>query len=380
MTIAGLRPRIQARLVRAQRSRLVGLVVALTGALALIALPPATGRQPAVASELTTIAQAWPDAERTDLPVGLADGSAYTPMLFFDLRESLGTAPSPDGTRLRLVLRSVDGAVRELRRLPVDRAPQYSGLTRSGDDIAWAESTEDRQGRARTEMWTVNLRSGQPARRLTTDTGEVIFFNSAYDMVLDRGRLRWASVAPGEETATEIRSVALRGGPVEVRTEPGAWAMSALPWLVSAGSGESGPVQLRNLDARTVVDVGASESELITCSPAWCRVLAMSGSGPSRIELMRPDGTDRRQVADGTASASVIDVGALDRFEVLSLADAERAAAGTQRLLLHDLRERRTVVVAEGVGMVLCRDGVLWWSTGETETTGWQAVDLRSLR
>jgi hypothetical protein len=48
-------------------------------------------------------------------------------------------------------------------------------------------------------------------------------------------------------------------------------------------------------------------------------------------------------------------------------------------LLLYDLRERRTVLVAKDVGMVLCRGGILWWSIGAAETTGWQALDLRTL-
>lgn len=373
MTVARTRAGV-ATIARARS----GLAVALAGALALIALPPAT-EQPAGTPDLATIEQTWPDAERVDLPVGLADGAAYTPVFFPDLRESIGTSPSPDVAHLRLVRRTDDGTVRELRRLPIARTPQYGGFTRSGDDLAWAESTVDGQGRARTELWTVDLGSARPARRLSTDTGDLVLFNSQYDMVLDRGRLSWASVAPGEEMATEIRSVALGGGPVEVRTEPGAWAMSAAPWLVSAGSGESAPVQLRDLGTGDVVEVGATGTELVTCSPAWCRVLAMSGIGPSRIELMRPDGTDRRQIADGTASASVIDVGILDRFELLSLAGAQDIAAGTQQLLLHDLRDRRTVRVADGVGMVLCRDGFLWWSSGATEPTGWHALDLRTL-
>jgi len=357
---------------------LVGLVAALAGALALIALPPADGER-AGRPQVTTIEQAWPDAQRADLPAEVTDGPAYTPVFFLDARESVGTSPSPDGTQLRLLLRAADGTIRELRRLPIAGTPQYGGFTLSGDEFAWAESTADERGQGRTELWATNLRSDQPARRLTADTGDVVFFNSQYDMVIDKGRLHWASVAPGTEPATELRSVALAGGPVAVRTEPGAWAMSAAPWLVSAGSGESGPVQLRNLEARKIIDVDAAGTELVTCSPVWCRVLVLSGSGPGLIELMRPDGSDRRRVADGAATASVIDVAILDRFEVLSLADAQRTATGNQQLLLYDLDSRRTVVVAEGVGMVLCRGGVLWWSTGASDTTGWHTLDLRNL-
>jgi hypothetical protein len=170
------------------------------------------------------------------------------------------------------------------------------------------------------------------------------------------------------------------GGKVSVRTEPGAWARSTWPWLVSAGTGESGPIQLLDLAARKRIEVDATGNELVSCSPAWCRMLVLGGDGPARIDLMRPDGTERRQVATGAASASIIDVAVLDRFEVLSLADAQRTATGNQQLLLYDLTDERVVTVAEGIGMVLCRGGMLWWSTMTGgEITGWQALDLRSL-
>jgi hypothetical protein len=359
---------------------LLGLGTALAAATALVVIP--TARPPGQANQaasMTTVERVWPDAKRADVPAGLPDGPAYSPVFFLDQQASLGTAPSPDGTQLRLVLRSADGAVRELRRLPLAATPQYGGFARSGDDFAWAESTADAEGKGRTEMWATNLRSGQPPRRLTADTGDVVFFNSQYDMVLGAGRLFWAAVAPGREPATEVRSVPLTGGTVSVRTERGAWAMSAWPWLASAGSGVSGPVQLRNLEAGELIDVDAAGTELVNCSPAWCRVLVLAGDGPSRIDLMRPDGTDRRRIAEGVATASLIDVAVLDRFEVLSLADSQRTVTNTQQLLLYDVRRKQTVVVADGVGLVLCRGGVLWWSTGDSETTAWHTLDLRTL-
>jgi len=349
-------------------------------------LPRATP-QPATRAGPAAVDEVWPDAHRADLPVGLADGPAYSPALFLDARTSIGTAPNPGGTHLRLVVRSADGAVRELRRLPLTGTPQFSALTVAGSRLAWAESISDDDGRARTEMWTVDLASDRPARRLTRDTGEVLFFNSQYDMVVHDDRLYWAAAPPGAspsavtagaQPATEVRSVALAGGPVQVRRESGAWAMSAWPWLVSAGGGASGPVRLRNLEAREVIDVEAG-AELVSCSPTWCRVLVLGDGGPSRIDLMRPDGRDRRRIADGSATASVIDVAVLDRFEVLSLSDVQRTVTNTQQLLLYDLRRNQTMVVAEGVGTVFCRGGVLWWSTGNNETVAWHTLDLRTL-
>ncbi|MEV0395508.1 hypothetical protein [Polymorphospora rubra] len=355
----------------------VGLVTALGAAGLLLALPAVDAGPPAGA--VPTVESRWPAAERADFPAALPDGSAYSPVHYLDVRATLGTAPTPDGTALRLLARSADGAVRELRRLPMDLIPQFTGFTVADGQVAWAETVADDDGLGRTEMWTAGVEATAPARRVTTDSGDVVFFNSQYDMVLDAGVLHWAAVAPGAEAATELRSVPLSGGPVQVRTEPGTWAMSARPWLVSAGSGQNGPVRLHDLAARQVLEVEATADEVVTCSPAWCRMLVLPGAEPARIDLVRPDGSDRRQVAGGMTAAAVIDVAVLDRFEVLSLTGAPDVAVASQRLMLYDERDRQTVVVAEGVGMVQCRDGVLWWSTGDNETATWHSLDLRTL-
>jgi hypothetical protein len=356
----------------------LGLVVALVAALTLIVVSP-TGRRPAVDTGPIPAARAWPAAQRADVPGSLPDGPAYQPVLFLDARTSVGTAPSPDATALRLVLRAADGTVRELRRLPMDASPRYAGFTVAGDELAWAESVTDAQGRGRTRMWLADLRGGRPPRQLTADTGQVAFFNSQYDMVIADGRLHWVAARPGRDAVTEIRSVPLTGGKVSVRTERGPWALTAWPWLVSASSGQSGPVQLRDLRARKVFDVDVAPTELVTCSPVWCRVLVLSGDGPARIDLVRPDGTDRQRVAGATATASVVDVAVLDRFELLSVTGPDAAPTSSQQLLAYDLTTGRTVDVATGVGMVLCRGGVLWWSTGEDDATVWHTVDLRTL-
>ncbi|MEV1287105.1 hypothetical protein [Micromonospora sp. NPDC049679] len=364
---------------RGGRWRAVGLVAALAAAGALIALPSTRPVRPA-AAETLTLARVWPDAKPAEIPGALSDGPAYAPLFMLDAGASVGTAPSPDGSQLRLVLRGADGRLRELRRLPIAASPQYVGFVVTGDDLAWAELVSDGAGLGHTEIWAGNIRTAVPPRRLTADTGDVAFFNSQYDMVANDGRVYWLAVPPAAtQGATELRSVALAGGDVTTRTEPGQWALSAWPWLVSAGSGQTGPVQLRDLVADKLIKVNAAPTELVTCSATWCRVLILAGDGPSRLDLMRPDGSDRRQVAGGTATASVMDVALLDRFEVLSLADAQTAVSTKQQLALYDIGRKRTVVVAEGVGSVLTRAGVLWWSTGDNETMTWHALDLRAL-
>ncbi|MEH1124534.1 hypothetical protein [Micromonospora sp. CPCC 206061] len=358
---------------RAPLGGVIALVAALAAAGTLLALSP-NGSEPAGPPRVRTVDQAWPDAKRADIPGVLPDGAPYSPAYLLDAGTSIGTATDPGGGVLRLVLRDAAGTVRELRRLPAGGSPQYSGFTRAGDELVWAESVTTDGGAARTEMWIANA-TGGAARKITGDTGDVVFFNSQYDMVIDAGRLYWVAVAPGQDQVTEVRSVPLAGGEVTVRTEPGAWALSAWPWLVSAGSGQSGPVELRDLGSGKVTTVAATAAELVTCSPEWCRVLVLAGNGPARIDLVRPDGADRRPVADGAATASVIDVALLDRFEVLS----QGTDLTTQRLLLYDLRSKESTVVADGAGMVLARGGLLWWSTGDTQAATWYTLDLRSL-
>jgi hypothetical protein len=359
-------------------ARVGGLSVALVATVALVVLG-GDRRPPAGPAGPLALTAAWPDATVVDLPASLADGPAYSPVYFLDPATSFGTAPSPDGGSLRLLRRAADGSVRELRRLPIAEAPQFGGFVSDGTVLAWSESVTDARGRPRSQMWVADLAGDAPARRLTADTGEVVFFNSEHDLVLAGGALHWAAVAPGDDAATELRSVPLTGGPVRTTTEPGQWARSRWPYLVSAASGQSGTVAVRDPTQRRTVEVNASATELPTCSPTWCRVLLLGGDGPTRIDLMRPDGADRRRVAGGTASAALIDVAVLDRFEVLTQAGPEGPLASNQQLFLYDLTDRRTVLAAGSVGLVSYRAGVLWWSTGVDETTVWHALDLRTL-
>lgn len=97
----------------------------------------------------------------------------------------------------------------------------------------------------------------------------------------------------------------------------------------------------------------------------------------ARIDLMRPDGTDRRQVASGSVHAAVADVAVLDRFEVLTVSSA---ADTNQQLVLYDITKKQVVTIADGVGIVLCRAGLLSWSTGDQEARIWHALDLHTLR
>ena len=46
---------------------------------------------------------------------------------------------------------------------------------------------------------------------------------------------------------------------------------------------------------------------------------------------------------------------------------------------LYDIKAARLVVVADAVGQVAGRQGVLWWSTGGPQTITWHSLDLTTL-
>jgi hypothetical protein len=351
---------------------IAALIVALAAGVALLVYAPGDSKPKPAAR--VALAAAWPGAQRADLPGNLSDGPIYHPGIFLDARTSIGTAPSPDGTAQRLLVRNADGSVRELRRRPMPGNPEFSAFAVNGDDLVWTESAD---GTA-TQIWTAKA-TGGAARRLTADTGNAVFFGSQWDLVVADGRVHWAAAAPEGKPVTEIRSVALTGGAVQVREEPGAWALTAWPWLTDGGGDQSGTTRLRNMATNRDVPVETSGPELITCAAVWCRVLVMNGDGLARIDLMHPDGSARRRVAGSAAGAAVPDVAVLDRFELLSETGPDSDLTGTAGLLIYDLATDRTVDVSPAVDGVFCRGGVLWWATGDQDSLVWHTLDLRTV-
>jgi hypothetical protein len=349
-----------------------GLAVALAAGGALLASSP-DEPDPAPAARVP-LAQAWPGVQRADLPGNLRDGPIYHPGLFLDARTSIGTAPTPSGEAERLLLRAADGSVRELRRRPLTTNPEFGTFALGGDDLVWTESADG----VRHQIWSAKV-SGGPPRRLTTDTGNAVFFGSQWDLVVADGRVHWAAAAPEGEQNTEIRSVALTGGPVRVREEPGTWALSAWPWLTDGGGDQAGTTKLRNMATNRDTPVGSTGTELVTCAAVWCRVLVMNGDGLARIDLMHPDGSARRRVAGSTAGAAITDVAVLDRFEILSETGPDSDLTGTAGLLIYDLEADRTVDITAAADGAFSRGGVLWWATGDQDSLVWHTVDLRTV-
>jgi hypothetical protein len=227
-------------------------------------------------------------------------------------------------------------------------------------------------------LWSVNVRGGRAAHKLTADLGDARFYHSQYDLLIADGRVHWA--ASGPDRATEIRSVALGGGPVETRTEPGAWKLSEWPWLVNGTTETVGATLLRNLTtgADRAVPRMSRRPATTNCSPTWCRTVSLSKDGPL-IELMRPDGTGRQRVAADTAATVIEDVAPLDRFEVFSQMGPNSALTGNVQLLVFEVATRRTVEISPDADRVAYLNGVLCWSTGSMESYVWHAIDLRTI-
>ncbi|RZU53440.1 hypothetical protein EV385_5367 [Krasilnikovia cinnamomea] len=348
--------------------RALSLITALLAAVTLLVSPAGPGRS----SPTATAGQAWPAARRGTVPPALPDGTAYQPALFLSAAESVGTAPTRDGKALRLVLRGAGAQVREVRRLPLARGAVFSAVTVAGDILVWVQSVSGRQ-----EVWAVGLRDGRPPRRLTTEVGDARFYQSQYDLAVADGRVYWVAAAPRGEV-TEVRSVALGGGRTEVRDVPGAWALSAWPWLVNGVVSASGATALRDVVTGRERAV-PSGTGVVACSPVWCRVVSLTRDGTTRIELMHPDGTGRAAVADGEVATVITDVAVLDRFEVFSRLTPASRLTGNVQLLVYDIAVRRTVEISPDAFGVSYRAGVLSWSTGNQQSFLRHALDLRSV-
>jgi hypothetical protein len=346
-----------------------GLAVSLTAGVVLLVTGSSTPgpHSPGLPPGRVSAAVAWPGAQRADFDPDLPDGPLLSPLRFLSTTTVLGTAPTPDASWVRLLLRSPSG-VRELRRLPLGDNPQVEAVTTAGDDLVWTESTD----RVPLRLWRASL-SGGPATLLTASPGPALFYGNQYDLVIGDGQVHWATAA-ARSTDTDIRSVPLGGGRVTVRTEPGEWSMSAWPWLVDEKEG-----RLRDLVRYRDTKVVTSGPETVACTPVWCRVMVMNATGLARIDLMHPDGSARRRIAGANAQAAVTDIAVQDRFELLAEPTPDTDLTGMTTLLAYDASSGRTVEVAGGVSGAFTGGGVVWWSTGDDDSIRWHALDLRTV-
>ncbi|MGH3713742.1 MAG: hypothetical protein ACRDT4_09835 [Micromonosporaceae bacterium] len=356
----------------------IGLVVALVAGAVVLWLPSPGRDQPAAPAPTgpLRLTGEFPKATLGQLPTTLPDGTSYTPLMFLKSDLSVGTAGSPGSTQ-RLLLYG-KGEPRQLHTLDAAARPGFNAVTSDGERVVWAETVPGAGSAAVTTFWVADL-AGGAARKITDDTGDVIFFGSQYDLQLVDGRLHWAAVPPGAgDPATELRSVPVGGGKVSVTQIKGGYALARWPWLVTIGGTGEGPTKVRKATGGPESQVPAGSGEMVTCGAVWCRVVVLGTQGTARLDLMRTDGSKRRQVTGSAATPAVFDVMLLDRFEPL-VAAARNGSAQDQRLLLYDATTRKTMIVADAVGTVRGRDGFLWWTSGKAETQRWHVLDLRSL-
>lgn len=340
-----------------------------------LALPmPKPAQAPAPAGP-TRLADVWPSTRPGTLPSGLAGGSSYVPLLVFDPASSLGVATGADLVTARLVL-CVGDTVRELRAFRGQQRSTVAGATVADGRLFWVETGEGETGSRETSVWSADLAGGSP-RRLATDSSEVLYFDSAYDVQVADGRVYWAAVAP---SGGEIRSVPVDGGPVTVRPLDRLYALTTWPWVTSSGASQPGDVYLLNLLTGEQRTVTAGPHEILTCTPVWCRVTTLINEGQSLLfEVEHVDGQARRRIGDSALTPLNTDVALHGRFEVL--ASVATAKGSNQRLWLHDLTNDRVVLLAETASTTVgSRGSYLWWSTGDNETLSWHVLNLDELR
>ncbi|MEJ2857082.1 MULTISPECIES: hypothetical protein [unclassified Saccharothrix] len=328
----------------------VGLVLVVLAAVVLVALPEPV-RAPASTIPLA-LGEAWPGARTASSTSGL-----HTPLAYLDLDTPVSVTNAGDTVRMVI-------GDRVIRELPASDSPRFV-LTAAPEALVWLELSDVTGTGA---LWRAGPR-GEAPTPVTADTGRVVVLESQYDLVVHDGRASWAAVV-GEDT--EVRTVALAGGPIGTVVLRGRYALTAWPWATAAEVEAAGSSRLADLRTGEVTTVRGEGVELVDCTPAWCRVQVLRQSGTARLDLMRPDGSSRRRVGGREVRSAVADVVLLDRFAVV-------VDDGRGVLALYDAVGDRTADLATGFGTVLARGSFVWWSTGDNTRLTWHALDLRTL-
>jgi hypothetical protein len=330
-------------------------------------------RTPETSSSPLTVAPAWTGPKPVDVPGTLADGAVYTPRLFLSADTSAGVAASADGS-VQVMLVGPSGRT-ELRSLPAADHAQINGFAVGGDSLVWMESTARPGSGLTTTLWRTSWTSAAKPTQVTTNTGEAVFYGVESDVVVADGRVSWTAIGPGPTAETEIRSVALTGGQVSIRSLAGEFGLSTPGWAVSVLAGHGSPVTLVNLGTDAKLSVTTAPSEVAVCNPTWCRLAITNDTALVGIDMMHPDGTSRRRIAGPEATPTIGDATLLDRYVPLA---TDRGEGGVG-LSLYDLTTGRTDLVTTQAANVQGRGGVLWWSTGAGTDLTWHAIDLHTL-
>jgi hypothetical protein len=366
---------------------LIGVLLAIPGPRRPVTRPPAVpagARAAAPAGSASpppgpTLAEVWPHAHTVGFPAIVGGGDAFNPLAIVDPDLAIGAVTDTASTRYSLAVVSSAGAVRVLETHPADQAPSVDAITATAADFFWMDTLLDAAGTSHTSLWRA-ARAGGPARLLTADVGKALFANSGYDLQVVGDHLCWVAAPAGGGHRTELRSVPLTGGRVRIRPLPGDEVLTAWPWVTSSPGATGSRVALDNLATGAHLVVPAPPNQQLTCTPSWCRMLAANVQDATEIDLVRPDGTDRRRIGDADASAVADDVALRDRFEALATPTPTSSPAIVIELLrLYDIAHHRSVLVSAGASNAGARGDYVWWATGDNETLAWHALDLRSL-
>jgi hypothetical protein len=365
------------RPVRRRLATALALAAALAAAGWLLAVPtPVAQHRPGTD---WTLEEAYTNATVINLH-GYADGAwSYQPLAFADAHTSIGASLSPDIGGTKLIVITDGHTARVLRSLGQKLAAQFLGLRIAGDIVVWLEQTAGDDGHGDAVLWAGNWRTGA-VRELTRDVGEFTFYNAQDDLVVRDERVYWTASGPGTTPTTEIRSVALNGGPVQTTTIGGSWQQIGGTLLTTARAG--GATRTEILDwasgrRRTTPD---SPGALVSCTNAWCQAVILGTGNATRIEVFNLDGDHRVTAATGPVTAVLNDVALLDRWEVYGRSTGSDPNLTTLQILLYDIVTKRLIVFGDGAEQITARDGYLWWSTGGGDYVTWHVLDLHALK
>jgi hypothetical protein len=377
--------------------RRISLLIALGATAAALAIPAATRPTatagppvvtgpPAASPRAPQLTDRWPSATSIALSGALPDGSLYQPLVVVDPDTNVGTSTLTDANGnvvVQLLVRHGPDGVRVVRTLSGDNAPTIAAVAVDRGELFWLESGVDANGTEITTLWHQAL-AGGPSKQMARDASDVVYLGSQYDLAVSNGQLHWL-VAGGTSSAgggsrNELRSIPVGGGTQTRQRLDQAYALTTWPWLTTSGSGTHGPVQLRDLTTGAVRTVAATQNDLVTCTPVWCRVATYpTPSADPTYAIEHPDGSDHHPIGSTSVIPLNVDVGLYDRFEVLGTA-ANDPTGAPQRIWLEDLHDFKSVVLDNaGNGMVGGRGNWLWWADGDNEGLTWHLLDLRQL-
>jgi hypothetical protein len=359
-------------------------LAALTAAVAACIAVTVVGAPPTApaAADPGTLAGAWPHATPFDMP-GFVSGDAYQPLAVTGRHQSIGTATSPDGTTVSLVLLDTEptpAAVRVVQAGLAARRVSFDAFAATAADIYFMRSTADAHGYGHESLWRLP-RTGATPTLMTGDAGDLSVQGSVNDLQIAAGTLRWIATDPTDPARTQLRAIPLSGGPVHARALDGRYQLTTYPMMFSGQADDPPTPTLTDSMTGTITTVHTAAQAATFCDPTWCVMQTSDDSGANEVQLAHPDGTGLRHLGDADTSLVTADPTLAGRYVALTEQSPAMAAAPspTAELWLYDTRTRRSVEITGAASKTFGAGGWLWWSTGDNQTLTWHALDLTTL-